>query len=73
MKVLKAAHRLPGHATCECGSELEFTIEDVREETQQYGWAISVYKYFYIKCPICKNEIELPNDLNSVMPWVTEE
>ena len=73
MKVLKAAHRIPGNVTCTCGSELEFTIDDVHAGTKEYGWANNAYEYFYIECPICKNEIELPKDLNSIMPWVVEE
>lgn len=73
MKVLKAAHRVPSTAKCSCGSELEFTYDDVQYETITYGrWDNETIRN-YIECPICKNKITLPRNLDSIMPWVVEE
>ena len=68
MKVLKAAHRLSGRATCKCGSELEFTSDDVQTGHQLRGYWEREEEYYYIECPICKAKIEI-SDLNSIMPW----
>ena len=73
MKVLKAAHRASGNAKCNCGSELEFTIEDVDYGIRTYGRWENERIYNYIECPICKAKIELPEDLDSVFPWIMEE
>lgn len=69
MKVLKAAHRLSGRVTCyKCGSELEFTNDDIQTGYQLCGYWEREEKYDYIECPICKAKIEI-SDLDSVMPW----
>lgn len=74
MKVVKAAHRLPGTVKCSCcGSELEFTYDDVQFDTITYGRWDSETTRNYIECPICKSKVTLPEDLNSIMPWVVEE
>ena len=68
MKVLKAAHRLPGHMICKCGSELEFTSDDIKTGCQLRGYWEQEEKYDYIECPICKAKIEI-SDLDDIMPW----
>ena len=57
MKVVKAAHRLPGTVKCSCcGSELEFTYDDVQFDTITYGRWDSETTRNYIECPICKSK-----------------
>ena len=74
MKVLKAAHRMPGHVTCKCGSELEFTVEDVKMDVETYGfWMDNKIDYFYIECPVCTAKIKLGYSLDDILPWIIEE
>lgn len=69
MKIISGAHRLPGHAFCDCGTEFEFDYDEITKNNNERRGTY-VYWYNSINCPVCKKEIELPKDLDSVCPWV---
>ena len=69
MKIISRAYRVPGHAFCNCGTEFEFDYNDIVENKNVRRGAY-IYCYNSITCPVCKKEIELPKDLDSICPWV---
>ena len=71
MKIISGAHRLPGHAFCEYGTEFELNYDEIIQDSKVRKGAY-IYWYNSITCPVCKKEIELPYDLNSVCPWVPD-
>ena len=54
-----------------CGTEFEFDYDEI---TKGNNKRLGAYVYWYnsVNCPVCNKEIELPNDLDSVCPWVPD-
>ena len=70
MKIISGAHRVPGHVFCSCGTEFEFDYDEIIKNINVRHDG-RIYQYNSIICPVCKKEIGLPKDLNSVCPWVS--
>ena len=68
IEVIRRAHRIPGEAHCSCGTIFKFDYEDITQNNNKMLGRI-MYWYHSVTCPICKREIELPDNLDVVCPW----
>lgn len=72
IEVIRGAHRIPGEAHCSCGTIFKFDYEDITQNNNKMLGRI-VYWYHSVTCPVCKQEIELPDNLDMVCPWKVDK
>ena len=72
IQVIHRGRRMPGEAHCSCGTIFRFDYEDITQNNSKMLGRV-VYSYNSIICPICKQEIELPSNLDMVCPWRSDK
>lgn len=66
MKIIKNSKKEPTPITChECGSELEYTFDDIKRRDVQSFFTSRIDRYLI--CPVCKSDIIISPVVGNVM------